>query len=287
MQSIEQIDLIQTIEEIFMNTCVAYFSKSGNIKIAAEYLAEKIGAKVIALSDGTNYKGLIGFMKGGMNASLTRKAKLDSATFDEIAKYERIVLATPVWAGKTTPAINAVLENVDFTDKQVYVMTMQADPDCKDAGKRGEFYKEAIGAKAIALSDGTNYNGLIGFMKGGMNASLARKAKLDSKLFDEISKYERIVLATPVWAGKTTPAINAVLENVDFTGKQVYVMTMQADPDCKDADKREEFYKEAINAKKGQFMALFAMHGNAPGKLTARELIIKRVDETVKLDAAS
>jgi flavodoxin len=185
MQSIEQIDLIQTIEEIFMNTCIAYFSKSGNTKIAAEYLAEKIGAKVIALSDGTNYKGLIGFMKGGMNASLTRKAKLDSATFDEIAKYERIVLATPVWAGKTTPAINAVLENVDFADKQVYVMTMQADPDCKDAGKRGEFYKEAIGAK------------------------------------------------------------------------------------------------------KGQFMALFAMHGNAPGKLTARELIIKRVDETVKLEAAS
>ena len=74
-----------------------------------------------------------------------------------------------------------------------------------------------------------------------------------------------------------------MLENVDFTGKQVYVMTMQADPDCKDADKREEFYKEVITEKNGEFKALFAMFGNAPGKLTAREEIVKRVDETVKL----
>ncbi len=164
-----------------MSTCIAYFSKSGNIKIAAEYLAEKIGAELIALTDGTTYKGVIGFVKGGMNASLAKKAKLNSAIFDEIAKYDRIILATPVWAGKTTPAINAVLENVDFA------------------------------------------------------------------------------------------------------GKQVYVMTMQADPGCKDADKRQSFYEEAIGARGGKLAALFAMHGDAPNKLAPREEIIKRVDATVKI----
>lgn len=146
-----------------------------------------------------------------------------------------------------------------------------------------EYLAEKIGATVIVLRDGTTYKGILGFVKGGMNASLAKKAKLNSAIFDEIAKYDRIVLATPVWAGKTTPAINAVLENVDFTGKQVYVMTMQADPECKDADKRQSFYEKAISAKGGKFVALFAMLGNAPGKLTARELIIKRVDETVKI----
>jgi len=164
-----------------MNTCVAYFSKSGNTKIAAEYLAEKIGAKVIVLHDGTTYKGVLGFVKGGMNASL------------------------------------------------------------------------------------------------------AKKAKLNSEIFDEISKYERIVLATPVWAGKTTPAINAVLENVDWQGKKVYVLTLQADPDCKDADKRKSFYQEAISERKGEFVDLFAIHGDAPNRLAPREEIIKRVDAAAKI----
>jgi len=130
-----------------MNTCIAYYSKVGNTAIAAEYLAEKIGAKAIRLEDPTKYKGVVGFIKGGMNASRTKSASLNSDVFEEIAKHERIVLATPVWASKTTPAINAVLENVDFTGKEVYVMTTQADPEFKDADKRRRFYEEAIGAK--------------------------------------------------------------------------------------------------------------------------------------------
>jgi flavodoxin len=146
-----------------------------------------------------------------------------------------------------------------------------------------EYLAEKIGAEIIALSDGTNYKGIIGFLKGGMNASLAKKATLDTSVFEQISKFERIVLATPVWAGKTTPAINAVLENVDFSGKQVYVLTTQADPDCKDTAKRDEFYKEVINAKNGKYMALFSIHGDAPGKIAPREEIIKRVDAKVTL----
>ena len=83
-----------------MKTCVAYFSRSGNTKKAAEYLANKIGATIIALDDNTNYKGFIGFLKGGMKASFAKNAKIHSAIYREISKFDRIVLATPVWAGK-------------------------------------------------------------------------------------------------------------------------------------------------------------------------------------------
>ncbi len=127
-----------------MKTCVAYFSRSGNTKKAAEYLANKIGATIIALDDNTNYRGFIGFLKGGMRASFAKNAKLHSAIYREISKFDRIVLATPVWAGKTTPAINAVLSNVDLQGKAVYVLTTQADPDCKGSEERKEFYRKAI-----------------------------------------------------------------------------------------------------------------------------------------------
>jgi len=130
-----------------MKTCIAYFSRSGNTKIAAEYLADKIGAKAIELSDKTNYKGFIGFMKGGFNASKRKTANIDTAVFKEISKFERIILATPVWAGKTTPVMNAALENVDFEGKDVYVITLQADPSHGGSEERCEFYRNAIEAK--------------------------------------------------------------------------------------------------------------------------------------------
>ena len=130
-----------------MKTCIVYYSKVGNTEIAAKYLADKLGAHVIKLEDKTNYKGLLGFIKGGMNASKTKVAELDHAVYDEIAGYDRIVLATPVWAGKTTPAINAILENVDFNGKEVYVMTTQAMPAAKDTEERRIFYQEKIEKK--------------------------------------------------------------------------------------------------------------------------------------------
>ena len=130
-----------------MNTCIAYYSKSGNTKIVAEYLSKKISADIIKLEDKTNYKGIVGFVKGGMNASRTKKAELDSSIYNEISKFDRIILATPVWAGKTTPAINAVLENVDFNGKEIYVVTTQADPSFKGADERKKFYKDIIEKK--------------------------------------------------------------------------------------------------------------------------------------------
>lgn len=130
-----------------MNTCVVYYSKNGNTKTAAEYLAKKLNAKVIELIDKTKYKGIVGFLKGGMKASQNKASVLDCSVYDKITKFDRVVLATPVWAGKTTPAINAVLQNSDLTGKQVYVMTTQADPDCKDEEKRRSFYKQAVEAK--------------------------------------------------------------------------------------------------------------------------------------------
>lgn len=142
-----------------MKTCIAYFSEVGNTKIAVDHLAGKLGADTVELDDKTSYKGLIGFLKGGFSASTRKKAKLDPTVYMKISGYDRIVLATPIWAGKTTPAINAVLENVDFEGKEVYVMVTQADPSFKGSEERKAFYKEMIEAKNGKLIEYFPING--------------------------------------------------------------------------------------------------------------------------------
>lgn len=128
-------------------TCIAYFSEVGNTKIAVDHLAGKLKAETVELVDKTSYKGFFGFLRGGFRASTRKKAELDSSIYTQISEFDRIILATPVWAGKTTPAINAVLENVDFNNKEVYVMVTQADPSFKGSDERKAFYREKIEAK--------------------------------------------------------------------------------------------------------------------------------------------
>ena len=127
-----------------MKTCIAYFSKEGNAKVAVEYLAEKIGADLICLRDDKGYRGFFGFMRGGFMSATGRCEKLDPDIYQKIEGYKRIILADPVWAGKTTPMINAVLKNADLSGKEVYAITVQADPAFGGSSEREAYYQKMI-----------------------------------------------------------------------------------------------------------------------------------------------
>jgi len=43
-----------------LKTGIAYFSKTGNTKVVAEYLAKELDAKLIRLEENKNYQGLGG-----------------------------------------------------------------------------------------------------------------------------------------------------------------------------------------------------------------------------------
>jgi len=135
-----------------LKTGIAYFSKTGNTKVVAEYLAKELDAKLIRLEENKNYQGLGGFLLGGFRASTHKAAKLAPSIFEDIAGYDTVILATPVWAGQTTPVINALLKHMDFTGKQVYVITVQADPERRGHEGRERFYREAIEQKGGKLA---------------------------------------------------------------------------------------------------------------------------------------
>ena len=130
-----------------MKTCIAYFSKEGNTKAAAEYMAKKFGADLICLRDVKGYRGFFGFMKGGFLSATGRSEKLDPEIYTEISRYQRVILADPVWAGKTTPMINAVLKNVELNGKEMILVTVQADPQFGGHSEREARYRQVIAGK--------------------------------------------------------------------------------------------------------------------------------------------
>ena len=64
--------------------------------------------------------------------------------------------------------------------------------------------------------------------------------------------YDRVVFGAQVWAGRTTPPINAFLDKADFSGKQVWLFLTRSDP--KNPPKTIESLRQRIEAAGGTFM---------------------------------
>ncbi len=158
-----------------MKTCIAFFSRDGSTKLAAEILAEKLKADLIELIDPVNYRGVIGFLRGGFRASSGVSAKLDAETLKKIASYDTVVAATPIWASKTTPAFNAILTEAALSGKRFVALTVQGDLNAAGHDQRVSDMKEKLAAAGAVF--GGCYP--VGSAKFGRCAD---KADLEKKL---------------------------------------------------------------------------------------------------------
>lgn len=136
-----------------MTTGVVFYSRSNNTRTGAEYIAGKLGAELIELIEAKGRKGLAGFIKSGYQAVSGKTSALMGAPWKEAEKHSALYLMTPIWGGKTTPAMNAFLQNANFKEKKVTVITFQAD-------EKGAGTKEVYGSiRQIVESGGGTFVG--------------------------------------------------------------------------------------------------------------------------------
>ena len=69
--------------------------------------------------------------------------------------------------------------------------------------------------------------GLFKFLHGGKDAIKGFKPELKTELPD-LSKFDNIVIATPVWASRPSAPISSFIEKSDFTGKKVFIIASSA-----------------------------------------------------------
>jgi hypothetical protein len=108
--------------------CIVYYSRSGNTRFVAELLAEREGGELVPLEEKGSRRGLWGFLKSGYQASTKRSSRLKGDPWSRIAGCQRLYLLTPIWAGNGSPAANAFLDGAELRGKQVFIVTLQADP---------------------------------------------------------------------------------------------------------------------------------------------------------------
>lgn len=115
-----------------MKRAVVYYSLTENTKKAAEAVAEKTGAELIRIDMVKKMPESFSqqIMYGGMLASFGLCPKI-SGVPNDILSYDEIIVGTPIWAGKHSPAINTFLKNKEVRSKVTSVFTLSGGGDNK------------------------------------------------------------------------------------------------------------------------------------------------------------
>jgi flavodoxin len=91
-----------------MNICIIYNSYSGNTRSVAEAVHAACGGKLIEVKSHEYSSRLTAYTIGCYRAMKGMCDPIEPATIDVTAD-DLIVIGTPVWAGRATPAINAAV----------------------------------------------------------------------------------------------------------------------------------------------------------------------------------
>ena len=103
---------------------MVFYSRTGNARFVAQTVAAEVGADVEEVIDLKKRSGLIGFLVGGSDARRGKGTEI-GPTQKSPAGYDLIVIGTPIWGGRPTPAITTYLKKNDLSGKKVAVFFVQ------------------------------------------------------------------------------------------------------------------------------------------------------------------
>lgn len=92
-----------------MKTLLVYYSRTNVTKTIAELIQKELDCDIEEITDGGRYNGKLGYMKGGMNASMGRTSEIDPISKNP-SDYDLVIIGTPVWASNmATPVLTYLL----------------------------------------------------------------------------------------------------------------------------------------------------------------------------------
>ena len=101
-----------------MKSLVVYYSRSGNTRFAAEQISKEIGGEIEEIIDKKKRKGLLGFVSSGYDATRGRATKITPMKRSP-KDYDLVVVGTPMWKKRITPAVRTYLRDNNFSEKRV------------------------------------------------------------------------------------------------------------------------------------------------------------------------
>jgi flavodoxin len=103
-----------------MKAIVIYYSLTGKTELVATTVAKVLGAEVKRIEEIKPRKLPSVYFFGGLTAMTNKSSRIKPLDFN-VDNYDLILVGSPVWAGKPTPAVNTFIAKTDFKSKDVVV----------------------------------------------------------------------------------------------------------------------------------------------------------------------
>jgi flavodoxin len=107
---------------------VTYYSLSGNTERVAKDLAARLGADLQQVREHVDRRGLLGYLKAALDSLHERSAMLGELE-RSAADYELVLVGTPIWAGKITPAVRTYLKTIRGQARRIAFFTTSGSTD--------------------------------------------------------------------------------------------------------------------------------------------------------------
>lgn len=111
-----------------MKTLLVYYSFTGNTKIIADKIQEKINCDVLELKPKIpflidNYQEIVDEWQS--NESAKKEVEIEDINVD-LKDYDKVIIGTPVWWYTITPVVRSFLNKYDLSNKKVYAFACNA-----------------------------------------------------------------------------------------------------------------------------------------------------------------
>jgi flavodoxin len=105
-----------------MKTLLVYYSWTGNTRKLAQKITSKLKCDVEEIYETKKRRGKLNYMIGGFQAVLGMKSSIEKPR-KKPSEYDLVIIGTPVWAGRITPALRAYLSKAGTVPRYGLFMT--------------------------------------------------------------------------------------------------------------------------------------------------------------------
>jgi flavodoxin len=130
-----------------MKTSMIYYSYSGITRGIAEKIQKSCGGDLVEVKLKENYSAITAYTLGCYRAMKEECDPIEPGTID-VSASDLIVIGTPVWAFKATPAINAAIAALKGCDGKKAVIFATCGSSAKDTLP---ILKKALEAKGVTV----------------------------------------------------------------------------------------------------------------------------------------
>ena len=133
-----------------------YYSRTGKTRKAMEEIATALDAELVEITDGQDRSGWRGYWRSGMEAMRRATRPIRPLNAEKpLEEYRLILLGTPVWAGRCSSPVRALLKRRGLEMERVcYVLTRGGQRKYEEVYEQMDLYTAKEHLLGVSLRPG-------------------------------------------------------------------------------------------------------------------------------------